>query len=235
MRQHQSQETVISGIVSVTANSLVSELGSCERQKVVNMLETDSLHGTADLLQHESFMLSLDNQNTGSKEVTKLAQQFQKSKDITTCPESVNRSKELKGGCEKEGQLVPSYERDETEPVLVYVPNSSMREGNVDDSLRNAEVLASFNQGAPILVTGRCSQYITLPTDQNLVEQLAATLQPGTTYQYVLSSTMGNETTFIQTASDSESEIASHVDAPVHMPSIISLHMEKQSDVKNEK
>jgi len=235
MRQHQSQETVLSGIVSVTANSLVSELGSCERQKAVNMLETDSLHGTADLLQHESFMLSLDNQNTGSKEVTKLDQQFQKSKDITACPESVNRSKELKGGCEKEGQLVASYERDETEPVLVYVPNSSMREGNVDDSLRNAEVLASFNQGTPILVTGRCSQYITLPTDQNLVEQLAATLQPGTTYQYVLSSAMGNEATFIQTASDSESELASHVDTPAHMPSIISLHMEKQSDVKDEK
>jgi hypothetical protein len=229
MRQHQSHETVLPSIVSVTANTLVSELESCDQQKAVNMLETDSLHATADILQHESFMLSLDNQNSDSKDVTKLQQQFRKSEDISTHPESVTRSKEL-----KEGRLVSAYERDTAEPVLLYVPNSSLREGN-DDSLRNAEILASFNQGAPILVTGRCSQYITLPTDQSLVEQLAATLQPGITYQYVLSSPLGNEATFMQTASDSESELAPHVDTTVHMPSIISLHMEKHSAVEEKK
>jgi len=232
MRQHQSQETVLSGTVSVTDNNLVPELESCEHQRAVTTLETDSLHATADLLEQEPFMLSLDSQNPVSKEVTKLDQQFQKSKNITL-PESVSRSRELKEGCEKGGQQVSADEQDATQPVLLYVQNSSVQEGSVDDSLHNAEILASLNQGAPILVTGRCGQYITLPTDQNLVEQLAASLQHGTTYQYVLSSPLGNDGTFIQTASGSDSELASHVDTAIHIPSIISLHMEKQSMVED--
>lgn len=227
MRQHQAQESVLSSTVSVTGNSLVPELESCEQQRTIAMLGTDGLRAADDLLDQEPFMLSLDNQNTSSKEVMKIDQQFQKSKDISTLLESGNRSRE------RRGQLVSADEQDTTQPVLLYVQNSSISEGNVDDSLRNAEILASLNQGSPVLVTGRCGQYITLPTDQNLVEQLAASLHSGTAYQYVLSSPLGNDGAFIQTASGSDSELASHIDSAVHVPSIISLHMEKQSVVED--
>ncbi|XP_021936042.1 zinc finger protein 710-like isoform X2 [Zootermopsis nevadensis] len=232
MRQHQAQESVLSSTVSAAESSLVSDLESCEQQRAVTLLGTDSLRAAADLLDQEQFMLSLDNQNTGSKEVMKIDQQFQKSKDISL-PESGSRSRELKEGCDKRGQLVSADEQDATQPMLLYVQNSSLPEGNVDDSLRNAEILASLNQAAPILVTGRCGQYITLPTDQNLVEQLAASLHPGTAYQYVLSNPLGNDGAFIQTASGSDSELASHIDSAVHIPSIISLHMDKQSVVED--
>jgi hypothetical protein len=193
------------------------------------MLETDS----AELLEQESFMLSLDNQDSDSKEVMKLNQQFQKSKGVVSLSESVNGSREFREGCEKGEQMVSADEQDTLHPVLVYVQNSSMPEGGIDDNVHNAELLASLNQGAPILLTGRCGQYITLPTDHNLVEQLATTLQPGTAYQYVLSSPLDNDTTFIQTASGSDTELASHIDNAIHIPSIIALHMEKQSLVEN--
>lgn len=233
MRQHRAQETHVSNTGSFTDNNVVSELERCEPQRNVTMLETDNLHDSADLLEQESFMLSLDNQDSGSKEVMKLDQQFQKSKDISTLPESINGSRELREGCEKGGQLVSADEQDTLQPVLVYVQNSSMPEGSsIDDSLHSAEILASLNQGAPILLTGR-GQYITLPTDHNLVEQLATTLQPGTAYQYVLSSPLDNDTTFIQTASGSDTELASHIDSAIHIPSIIALHMDKQSVVEN--
>jgi hypothetical protein len=232
MRQHQAQETVLTSTVSLTNSSMVPELESCEQQRSVTVLGTDSLHATADLLDQEAFMLSLDNQNTGSKEVMKLDPQFQKSKNISL-PQSVNRSRELEANCEKGEQLASTDEQDTTQPLLLYVQKPSVSDSNVDDTLRNAEILASLNQGAPILLTGRCGQYITLPTDQNLVEQLAASLHPGTTYQYVLSSPLGNDGAFIQTASGSESELASHMNSSVHIPSIISLHMEKQSVVED--
>ncbi|XP_069692304.1 zinc finger protein 64-like isoform X2 [Periplaneta americana] len=227
MRQHQAQEsTTLSSTASVSDNSMeqsiVPDLESCEQQRAVAMLE------------QEPFMIALDNQNQDTKEMMKLDHQLEKSKNIPTIPESVNRCRDMKGNSEKVGQLVSAEEQDVAQPVLLYVQNSSVPENN-DDSLRNAEILASLNQGAPILVTGRCGQYITLPTDQSLVEQLAATLQPGATYQYVLSSPLegmvSSDGTFIQAASGSDSELASQVDTTIHIPSIISLHMEKQSVV----
>jgi hypothetical protein len=233
MRQHKAQETHVASNIAVADNSVVSELERCAPQRNVTLLERDSLHDSADLLEQESFMLSLDNQDSGSKEVMKLDQQFEKSKDLPLLSESVNGSRELREGCERGGHLVSSDDQDTLQPVLVYVQNPSMPEGSIDDSLHNAELLASLNQAAPILLTGRCGQYITLPTDHNLVEQLARTLQPGTAYQYVLSSPVDNDTTFIQTASGSDAEFASHIDSAVHIPSIIAVHMEKQSVVEN--
>lgn len=233
MRQHRAQETHVSSNSSIADNCLVPEMERCEPQRTVSMLETDNLHDSADLLEQESFMLSLDNQDSDSKEVMKLDQQFQKSKDIPSLSESVNGSREFREGCEKGEQLVSADEQDSLQPVLVYVQNSSMSEGSIDDNLHNAELLASLNQGGPILLTGRCGQYITLPTDHNLVEQLATTLQPGTAYQYVLSSPLENDTTFIQTSSGSDTELASHIDNAIHIPSVIALHMEKQSLVEN--
>jgi hypothetical protein len=227
MRQHQAQESVLTSTISITEDSLVPKLESCEQQRDVAMLGTDSVHAADDLIDEEPFMLSLDNQNTDTKEVMKTEQQFQKSKDMSTLPESDNRSRELREGCEKRRQLISADEQDITQPVLLYVQNSSVPEGN-DDSLRNAEILASFNQGAPFLVAGHCGQYITLPTDQNLVDQLAASLHPGAAYQYVLSSPLDNDRVFIQNASGIDSELASHTDNAFHIPSIISLHMEKQ-------
>jgi hypothetical protein len=65
------------------------------------------------------------------------------------------------------------------------------------------------------------------------VEQLATNLQPGTAYQYVFSSPLNNDTTFIQTASASDTELASHADSAIHIPTIIAVHMDKQSVVEN--
>ncbi|PSN57781.1 hypothetical protein C0J52_07267 [Blattella germanica] len=227
MRQHQAQECIIPDILDENGigQGMVSQLVDDEQQRIV---ETNNPPPVIDSLENEQFMISLDNQNQQPKDPLKINKNSGKSRDLPGLAESVAKDKE------KVGQLVQPSDQDSTQPLLLYVQSPPMPE-NVDDSLRNAEILASLNQGAPILLAGRCGQYI-IPTDQSIIEQLAATLQPGTTYQYILSSPLEgvvNDGSFIHAASSSDSELTTHVDAGVHVSSIISLHMDKQSLVED--
>ena len=235
MRQHQAQENSLPVAVPVTEEKVQHKVPSTdpsEQQRNVTMLGPDNLQPPTDLLEQDSFMMSLDSQNPEPKENTKVDKQLQKTSDLL---EHSDSNKDKMKDSDKVGQIVQSNEADATQPLLLYVQSPQLNE-SLDDSIRNAEILASLNQGAPILVAGRCGQYI-IPTDQNIVEQLAASLQPGATYQYVLSSPLegvvSNDTTFIHTTQGNDTELTSHVDTAIHIPSIISLHMEKQSIVED--
>ncbi|KAJ9594838.1 hypothetical protein L9F63_013875, partial [Diploptera punctata] len=152
MRQHQIQDTYPSRAVAIppvpaAENKLdpkkTSTTETSDQQTKTTLLESDNLQPPSELLEQDSFMISLDTQNEEAKGNSKVDKQPQKSKDASKHPESSNKSK--------------AKENSDKSPTL---------NDNVDDSLRNAEILASLNQGTPILVAGRCGQYI-IPTDQN--------------------------------------------------------------------
>ncbi|GLG94323.1 Krueppel homolog 1 [Gryllus bimaculatus] len=119
-----------------------------------------------------------------------------------------------------QGEIVDG-DNVQSQPILLYVQNAPVLHSGLDSNLRNADIVASINQSAPILVTGGYSQFVQLDQGGSLVEQFSP-LQQG--MQYILStpfeSVVGN-TTYLQPLESTDSSGNS--------VSVVSLQVDKGS------
>ncbi|KAK7868291.1 hypothetical protein R5R35_013883 [Gryllus longicercus] len=103
-----------------------------------------------------------------------------------------------------QGEIVDG-DNVQSQPILLYVQNAPVLHSGLDSNLRSADIVASINQSAPILVTGGYSQFVQLDQGGSLVEQFSP-LQQG--MQYILStpfeSVVGN-TAYLQPLESTDS------------------------------
>lgn len=215
MRQHKTQDTVPSPI----EESSISNSAVHENEDDPTPLHTDCGKDIQNLgATSNSFKAVSNNRDTANESNilhSSRSAVLQLGEEVFVTSEGDGTT----GSRVETGVAVETIQEDgiQSQPVYIYAPVSDME---TDSNLRNAEILASLNQSGQVLFAGRCGQFLSIPSSEqsSLMDQLAASLQPG--MQYVLSgpieNLVGADSTFIQTSSNEAGELELTASSPLH-------------------